>query len=233
MQNIDTNAARHNLYAVIHKALRAMMGEALQAAGRCDWSDRDDSARVMQTVRELADFCAAHLAHENTFVHPAMEQRAPTTSMAVAHEHVEHESAIARLRTQLALIDSLDGAPRIAAGEVLYRQLAVFVGENYLHMHDEETRHNAVLWATHSEAELIALHQALVASLSPEESRQAMRWMLPNASHQERVDLLADLRAHAPLPVFEGTLAMLRGLIPAADWQKLGHALQLDMASAA
>lgn len=232
MQDIDTTA-RHNLYAVIHKGIRAMMGEALPAAGRCDWTDRDDSVRVMRTVRELADFCAAHLAHENAFIHPAMERRAPTTSMAVAHEHVEHEAAIARLRTQLALIESLDGAARIAAGETLYRQLAVFVGENYLHMHDEETRHNAVLWATHSDAELHALHHTLVASLSPEENRLAMRWMLPNASHQERVELLAGLRAQAPLPVFEGALAMLRALIPAADWQKLSGALQLDVASAA
>ncbi|NGY05779.1 hemerythrin domain-containing protein [Solimonas terrae] len=232
MQN-TTTTARHNMYAVIHKGLRAMMGEALSAAGRCDWSDAADSGRTLAAVRELADFCASHLAHENEFVHPAMEARAPTTAMAATQEHVEHVAAIERLRTQMALIEALDPCVRTVAGEALYRELATFVGDNFLHMHDEETRHNAVLWATYSDAELQAIHQALVSSLSPDEMRQAMRWMLPNASHQERVELLGGMRGNAPAAVFDATMGMLRGLISAADWQKLILALQLETAAAA
>ncbi|WP_028080387.1 hemerythrin domain-containing protein [Solimonas soli] len=224
---------RHDLYAVIHKGLRAMMNEVLTAAGRCDWSDGAECARTLAAVRELADFCAGHLAHENRFVHPAMEARAPMTSLAAAHEHVEHEAAIKRLRGQAALVEVLNGAARVEAGEALYRGLAVFVGENFVHMNDEETRHNAVLWALYSDAELEALHGALVASLTPDEMRMAMRWMLPNASHAERVGLLEGMRANAPAPVFEATLAMLRGLLGAGDWNKLAAALRLDTLAAA
>lgn len=231
--NDTTAQPRHNLYAVIHKGLRAMMGEVLTAAGRCDWTDSGECARTLAAVRELADFCAQHLAHENAHVHPAMEARAPSTSFSAAHEHVEHEAAIRRLRGQAALVEVLSGAARVEAGEALYRGLAVFVGENFVHMNDEETRHNAVLWATYSDAELEAIHGALVASLTPEEMRMAMRWMLPNASHAERVELLAGMRANAPAPAFEATLAMLRGLISVHDWNKLAAALQLDTMAAA
>ena len=224
---------RHNLYAVIHKGMRAMMGEVMAAAGRCDWTDGAECARVLAQIRELADFCASHLKHENEFLHPALEARAPTTSMAIAHEHVEHEAAIKRLRGQAALVEVLNGAARVAAGEALYRGLATFIGENFIHMNDEETRHNAVLWALYSDEELFGIHGALVASLTPDESQQAMRWMLPNASHQERVELLAGMRANAPAPAYEATLAMLRDLIAADDWTKLIAALDGEPMAAA
>ena len=99
--NDSNSTPRHNMYGVIHKGLRAMMSEVLAAIGRCDWTDSAECARVLADVRELAEFCAGHLMHENRFIHPAMEARAPTTSMAVEHEHVEHEAAIKRLRTQV------------------------------------------------------------------------------------------------------------------------------------
>lgn len=229
MQHHEQTVARYDIYARIHKGIRAIMSETLSATGRCDWHDRDECAQTLAQVRDLADFCFAHLTHENQFLHPALEARAPTTSMAVAHEHVEHEAAIKRLRTQAAAVEMLNGDARLAAGEALYRMLAAFVGENFLHMHDEETRHNAVLWATYSDAEIAGIEQALVRSLTPAENQQSMRWMIPSMTHQERVALFAGMREHAPAPVFEGTLAMARGLLPAADWNKLNAALQLDV----
>ena len=57
---------------------------------------------------------------------------------------------------------------RATAVAELQRFLAQFVAENLTHMNVEESWNNAVLWETHSDAELIAIEQAIVASLSPE-----------------------------------------------------------------
>ena len=99
--------------------------------------------------------------------------------------------------------------------------LALFVAENFVHMHEEETRHNALLWANFSDAELLGIHGALVASLTPAEQQQSMRWMLPSVSHAERVELLGGMRKQAPAPVFTANLELACALLSPRDWRKL------------
>lgn len=219
---------RYNIYARIHKALRAMMGEALVAAGRCDWSDVAETAATLAELRSLLEVCEGHLAHENQFLHAAMEARAPGSAARTAGEHVEHAAAIKALRTLAAKVEILGGAARIAAGEALYRELAVFVAENYVHMHEEETQNNATLWATHSDAEIHGIEQRLVASIPPQENLFLLRWMLRHTTHQERVAMLAGARAGAPAEVFEGMTGVARGVLGAREWDKLATALNLS-----
>lgn len=224
---------RFNLYALIHKGLRAALAQALLAAGRTDWEDGAESARTLGEVRALLDFCESHLRHENDFIHPAMESRQPGSSERVAGDHLGHLQTIAALREQLRAQEAFRGAARQRAGEILYHNLVRFAAENFEHMHHEETHNNAALWAAYSDEEIHRIHRALVSSLSPRESLLSMRWMLPNASHGERVQVLCEVRAHAPAAVFEGLLGMLHAQLAGRDWRKLNQALGLNEAVAA
>lgn len=216
---------RLNIYGSIHKGLRAMMGETLVQAGRTDWQDSGESAETLAQVRVLLDFCESHIAHENDFVHPAMEARRPGSSGDVESDHRDHANAMRDLREQAAALQDLSGEAATRVGEALYRGLAVFIAENHEHMHYEETHNNEVLWAAYSDDEIMGIHHALVASLTPEENALSMRWMLPNVSAQERAGMLQGIRAHAPAEVFAGVIGMLRGQLNARDWTKLSQAL--------
>jgi hypothetical protein len=78
-------APRFDLYSGIHKALRAMMADTLLALGRMDPADDAEVAQVTERVLQLLGFCGSHLAHENAFVHPAIEARAAGASERIAH----------------------------------------------------------------------------------------------------------------------------------------------------
>ncbi|MGE5386577.1 MAG: hemerythrin domain-containing protein [Betaproteobacteria bacterium] len=216
---------RLDIYRDIHIALRAYMGDTLGRVTRLDQNDTAEVSAVLAQVRELMDFCAGHLEHENHFVHTAIEARRTGASSATAADHREHEEAIAELRAMVTAAETAHGAARAEALEQLRRRLGVFVGENFVHMNVEETANNAALWAAYSDAELAALHQSIVASLPPSETAVVMRWLLPAISPAERVALLADMRDHAPAPVFEGVLAIARAHLSAHDWHKLDQAL--------
>lgn len=224
---------RFNIYGPIHKALRAMMAQAVVQTGSTDWQDPADRARALETATQLLDFCEAHLQHENEFVHAAMEARQPGSSADGFSEHRQHVNAIRDLREQTEALSSIGGLAAMRIGEAFYRSLAVFVGENYEHMHFEETHNNAVLWAHYTDAEIMAIEHALVASLTPEKSTLSLRWMLPNVSPQERALMVGGIRQNAPAPVLEGVLAMLRQQLAARDWQKLEQALSGPAALAA
>jgi hypothetical protein len=216
------NTPRYDIYAFIHKGLRAFMAHTLVRVGRLDADDAAEVAEVGQEVRVLIEICRNHLQHENEIVHPAMQARAPGSAAAIEAEHVHHGAALDDLSRLLA------GVPgNAAAALALYRRLAVFVAENFEHMQREETEHNAVLWATHSDAEIMALERRIVGGLSPEEAQLSMRWMLPHMTPAERAELLGGMRTQAPAEVFNGLLSLIRPLLGGRDWRKLSLALGL------
>jgi hypothetical protein len=217
--------ARVDLYASIHKALRAMLCDSLLGLGRMDPDDDYDVVRMGQRIFELLETFNAHLEHENTFVHPAMEARAPRSSRLVAQEHQQHEVHIAQLsRLTGALIRSA-AAQRGPVVASLYRALSLFAADNFQHMAQEESEHNAVLWANFSDAELIDIHAALVAAIAPPELLATMRWMVPFCSPAERAAMLLDMRVAAPTQAFAAVLDIVRPHLDDAEWTKLAAAL--------
>jgi hypothetical protein len=223
----STSSARENLYAGVHKALRAVMTDTLLAVGRADPSDPQDVADASGRVAGLMDLCAAHVQHEDTFVHPAIEARTPGVCSEVAQDHVEHLHHIACLRAAAQQLPGLDATLRPGALHALYLQLSLFVADNLQHMHLEETRHNAALWSAYTDAELRAIHDALVATIPPAEMMQVMRWMLPQMHAPERLQVLGGMRQGAPAPVFQAVLDAVQPHLSPRDWAKLTQGLGL------
>jgi hypothetical protein len=222
-----TEAPRMDMYAGIHKALRALMADTLLAVGRLDFEDADELNATTARVLELLDFCRSHLRHENEFVHAAIEARAPGASAVIAHEHEEHEKHIESLAGAVHALRDCAGAGRARAALDLYRSLALFIADNFQHMHVEETAHNAVLWARYTDAELVAIHNALVASIPPQEMMFTARWLIPFMNPAERAGVLSDMQANAPAPAFTAVLDVVRPHLSDKEWAKLARSLNL------
>ena len=220
-------APRMDMYAGIHKALRAYMADTLLALGRMDVDDDLEFAHTCDRVVQMLDFCRSHLRHENEFVHAAMQARAPGACDAVEAEHAEHEAAIAALVAGVSHLLACARPARPATALALYRQLALFIAHNFEHMHEEETAHNRVLWQHYSDEELVGIHDALVASIPPHEMMATARWLVPFMSPAERTAMLADMQQHAPAPVLAAVLAHVQPHITQAEWGKLVRSLGL------
>ena len=220
--SVAVTLPRFDIYAGIHKALRAMMMETLRTAGCVDIHDADEVHAVYESVLGLAGTCATHLEHENEFIHPAMESRCTGSSAGVATEHAQHLAALARLCDAAASLRICTSSPeREQAAQALYREIALFVGENFAHMHTEETKHNPVLWAYYGDDELRALEGRIVASLPPEENLQVMRWMIPAMTPAERATLLEGIKNTAPAAAYAAILDTVRQYLSPKDWCKL------------
>lgn len=218
---------RVDMYAGIHKAMRALMSDTLMAVGRMDSQDPQELAAVGERVLELLAFCASHLKHENDFVHTAMEARAPGASARIAHEHEDHLTHISSLREQVAALCASEAGHAPALAQQLYLALTLFVAENFQHMHMEETAHNAVLWSRYTDAELVAIHDALVASIPPQDMVYTLRWLVPAMNPAERAGMLTGMQAHAPAPAFAAALGIVRPHLSELEWAKLSRALGL------
>jgi hypothetical protein len=224
MRNAEA-PARYDPYLVIHKGLRALMTDTLQRIGRMDPWDDEDTAQALAQLRELVALAESHLHHEDLFVHPAMEARAPGSTRSAEAGHLSHRVALAGLLEGCASVERSAGENRAAAALSLYRRLALFVAEDLQHMHVEETQNNAVLWATHTDAELHALVDRLVASMPPATNAKMVRWMVVSSSPDERATLLRGARQAMPAGAFEAMLGALAPGLSAKDRVKLEAAL--------
>ena len=225
LERLAAAQPRMDMYGGIHKAMRACMADALLALGRTDPEDPAEVAATATRVTDLLDLCESHLQHENDFVHRAIEARAAGASDAVAHDHEEHREHIGRLRALTQALRTAGAGSASVVSQQLYGQLALFVAENFRHMHVEETAHNAVLWARYTDAELVEVHDELVASIPPEEMMRIARWLVPAMNPAERLGLLADMRAKAPAPAFEAVLEVARPHLSGGEWAKLARGL--------
>lgn len=220
-------APRVDLYGGIHKALRLFMADTLSRVGRLDTGDADELAATMAQLRALLELCRSHVAHENEFVHAAIEARRPGASQRIAAEHVEHLDAIAGLEAEVAALAAL---PREPAAQRLYRHLARFVAENFEHMHLEESSHNATLWSLYSDAELLEIHQRILAAVEPAEMALVLRWMVPAMTPAERAGMLGEMQRQMPPEAMRGVLEIARAQLDDTAWGKLARALNLPIA---
>ena len=221
---------RLDLYAGIHKALRLFLTDTLVKVGQTDAADAAHVRDTLAQVRTLLAGMRQHLQHENDFLHPALERARPGASGQITDEHMAHLDAIDELQDLTGMAQAADGEARATAVGRLYRALALFVAENLAHMHYEETEHTAVLWAHYTDAQLLELHGALIASIPPDEMTQTLYWMLPALAAHERLALLSELRPHAPAPVFDAVLGLARSRLTPTDWGKLARGLDVPAA---
>jgi hypothetical protein len=92
-------------------------------------------------------------------------------------------------------------------------------------MLSEEVDNNRVLWAHYTDAQLIEVHDALVAAIEPPVFMEIMGWMLPALTPTEVAQLMLGVRASAPPEAFDALLSLAASALPPSRWKKLQAAL--------
>jgi hypothetical protein len=228
-------APRFDMYGPIHKALRSFMCDTLLRAGRLDVNDAAELDATLGQVDALLAFCLDHLERENTFLHAAIEARQPAGAKRTADDHVEHIETIAALREETAALRRAKAQTQPVLAHRLYHHLALFVAENFQHMHIEETANNAALWALYSDAELLEIHARLLAGIPPAKELLVARWMIPALCPMERAAIMGHAKTAMPPEAFLGVLSHLQPHMDAPGWSKLTAAVgvSIDLGRAA
>jgi hemerythrin-like domain-containing protein len=223
-------AGRRDLYAPIHKALRLFMTRTLTRLGAADPGRADEVGAALDQLERLLALCEVHLKDENEFVHPALERARPGSAARIAAEHVHHAESIADLRDLAGLVKHGSSQARGDALMRLYRALALFVADNFQHMHQEEMQHNAVLWTAYSDAQLLAIEQALVASIPPDAVAEAMHWFMPALNAPERALMLSEMQQGMPPEPFRAMLDIAQRTLDMPAYARLLRDLGLPVA---
>jgi hypothetical protein len=218
---------RHDLYGVVHKALRMAECQMLVRLGQFDFVHGNVSGLV-EDLRGLLAMGAGHIAHEEAHIHTALEAKAPGGTRVLEGQHGSHRAQFAALEALLAELEMAEAVKRAAIGRRLYLSFSRFIAEDFEHMLEEETVTAPLLWSLFDDDGMRGIEHNIVSTIPPEKKIVFMRLMIPAANRDERFQLLAGMKMHAPKEAFTAVLEMAaRPTLPADDMADLERRLAL------
>jgi hypothetical protein len=216
-----------DMYRNIHKGLRHELFGITEAIGGVDPANdaavEATAARLEGVVRLLI----SHAEHEDEFLQPAIEDKAPALAQVIAEEHPRLEGQMAGLEVLADRAVSATGAQRRLFVHRLYLGLASFTSEYLAHQAFEELEVTPALSRVMTFDELFAIDTAIVASIPPDQMVAGLAAMLPAMNIDDRSELLGGMKAAAPPEVFAQIWALTQSVIGPADFEALAVRLEV------
>lgn len=204
-----------DLYYAVHKGIRLANIRLLTVIGQSDPADASEIAAMLNRLEQHLDLSHAHLKHENTKVHTVVEARVPGGAGAADEDHDHHLATFAELRDLASELALASDGSRADVLRRLYQRFALFVAEDFQHMHEEETRLMPLIAAHFSPEEIAGIEHSIVTSIEPRMLVSFMKVMLGAANRSERIAAVAGMKAAMPPEVFAQVFA---GIVH-PDWR--------------
>lgn len=227
---IDTPelAGRYDLYGIVHKGLRKAQCALLGRLGTADFENSAETAELLADLRALLALAASHVEHEDRHIHLALRNHAAASTERLDDQHEDHRQAFLQLEELALGLERALPKRKAAAGRKLYLAFSAYVGDDLLHMYEEETVTAPLLWALFSDAELQAIEMAILGSLPPEKNMAFLRIMIPAISRDERAAMLGGMKNGVPPQIFNAVIEFAaRPNLTADDFADLSGRLGL------
>lgn len=215
-----------DLYRDIHKGIRSELFAITGRAGSMDPSDVADRADLSAQVRRVVELLVEHAEHEDGHIQPALERHLPSLAEQVEDDHERLEARIQLLAEQAAELVDTPGNPRWNAHR-LYVDLASFTSSYLAHQDLEERVVMPALEEIIGPDAALGIHQAIIASIPPDEMAASLSVMLPAMNIDDRTELLGGMQAGAPAEVFAGVWGLAGSVLEPRDHEALADRLGL------
>ena len=217
-----------DLYRDIHKGIRAELFSVTGESGSVDPGDRLGRAALAAHVRDVVGLLADHADHEDAHIQPVLERHLPELAGTIGTDHARLEERTGSLVEVAGLVEAARPADQRALVHHLYLELASFTGDYLRHQDVEERVVMPALESAVGVEAVLAIHQAIVGSIPPEQMAASLAVMLPAMNLEDRTDLLGGMQAGAPPEVFAGVWGLAGSVLDPADLRALGRRLGLD-----
>lgn len=217
-----------DLYRDIHKAIRAELFAVVTEAASLDPSHGVARAALAAHVREIVGLLDDHAEHEDATIQPVLERELPDLAAKIAVDHEAFEArteALVAMTEEAAVLDAPDAAHRVHR---VHLAVASFTGAYLEHQDVEERVVMPALEEAVGVEAVVGIHQAILASIPPEEMAKSLALMLPAMNVDGRAELLGGMREGAPAEVFEGVWSLAGSVLDPSDFAAVASRLGLD-----
>lgn len=218
---------RFKVYDTPHKGLRNAIAQFEMLAGSADYSSALEIERLYMLGREVFGLLAIHAEDEDRVTLAELATRCPGCSDHDMEDHRRLESEQRILEELLGHVfsKSKKGELVLDMGSHLYFGVSKFHGTYLLHIAEEETVTQCLLWEHFTDEELAEHHDRIMQRNPPTTLLAWFKFVLPAQNQQERIGLFTAFRKRAPETLFRQAMAVARGVLATEQYTDLATSL--------
>jgi hypothetical protein len=218
--------ARYDIYSRVHKGLRKALFDFAYLAGRTEYADAAERARLKAQAAETIHFLIHHGHIEDSYHLQLLEASLPGSTEHDIHEHERIHDEVFGLQLALdAIEDCATPEECRLAGEEYYLRVNAFIADYLTHMHHEEMT-MAPLFIEHcTQEKLQAMIGSITANASPADAMIMLRYTVPAIDQAERAMFVGNIKQVAPAPAFEAVMQTIRPTLNDDEWTTLHTSL--------
>jgi hemerythrin-like domain-containing protein len=209
---------RYNGFLMSHKGLRAMLFSTALTFQQTDADDQEAIDSLLTRLEQLLNAFNDHSALEDEYIYPLLQAKRPELILSFQREHETDRQFTRQLCEQIACYHVAGDATRPTAWFLLFMAFNAFMAFNISHMNKEETSFNEAAWQFYSDEELIAVHQQIAKSRTPEQKQLSGYWMFKACNNQELSGWVRALKAQMPGTAFQTFADNARHLLLPNRW---------------
>lgn len=179
-----------------HKYVSFALSELERLIAKTDFADDTAIAHVQSEWEQVKEMLEGHAYHEEHHIHPLLEKKGST----IHHEaHADHEHQEETIKNLQRLLDAVKtSSDRIEAGYQFYLAYRKFVGDNLLHLHEEETKLLPELQRVCTDEELRAIEHPIYEIMTLEEMVGMVKVLFPHMNFSDKCAFLTDIKLAQP-----------------------------------
>ena len=218
---------RMKTYDVPHKGIRNALSQLALLAGNTDYSNHHEVEKLYQLGNEVFRILTIHANDENDISLAELENLQSGASKHDRDEHITLHKLQNHLEELLFSIfsESNEGKDCGEKGSEFYFLLNEFYGKYLLHIAEEESVTQLLLWKHFTDQELAGHRVKIMGKHPPETLFLWFKFVIPAQNHQERVGLLSGFKKMAPVPFFNQGMEVIQKVLTENEYQKLMIAL--------
>lgn len=179
-----------------HKYVSFALSELERLIAKTDFSDHaaiDHMQNEWQRIREMLE---GHAYHEEHNFHTLLEKKGSTIHHDAHYDHAHQEETLKDLQHLLDTVKT--SSDHTEAGYQFYLAYRKFVGDNLLHLHEEETKLLPELQRLCSDEELRAIECPTYNIMTIEDLLEMVQVLFPHMNFSDKCAFLTDIKLAEP-----------------------------------
>ncbi len=182
-----------------HKYVSFALNDLERCIAKTDFREQSQVEMVRRQFDDTVEMLKGHAHYENSRLHTLLKNKGSDLFIDVEEDHQHQDEQIAGLHEILNQIESSTNEQiRLDMGYQFYLTFRKFVGDNLLHLHEEETLILPELQKLYSDEELRAVEFDSYHQMTPDHIHHMTQILFPHMNASDREAILKDIKDSEP-----------------------------------
>ncbi len=182
-----------------HKYVSFALNDLERRIAKLNFRSLNDIEKIKNDFLLLLEMLKAHAQYENNSIHELLKKKQSLLYEHIEAEHKKYDEDLDTLSLMIvAIMNEQNEDNRVEQGYIFYLEYRKFVGENLLHLHEEETVLLPALQRLYSDEELRSPAASVYRVMTPAQIISMVEGLFPHMNPDDREAFLVNIKKSQP-----------------------------------